>query len=96
MGGNDVGIKECKRIWGKKDMSKQGKSKNLCRFSSSCDFFLEKMKNNSSLKDFFKIDFCVRAPQFCARYIICSTTGKESVPKDLMPYEIQKVKELLG
>jgi hypothetical protein len=76
-------------------MSQQNKSKDLCKFSSSCEFFLEKMKKSSSLKDFLKVDFCVRAPQFCARYIICSTIGMASVPKDLMPYEIQRVKELL-
>ncbi|NIR67522.1 MAG: hypothetical protein GWN76_23355 [candidate division Zixibacteria bacterium] len=67
----------------------------LCRFSASCEFYQEKISKPLPLKSVFKIDFCLRAPEFCARHMIYSTIGADNIPSDLMPYEVERVKEVL-
>lgn len=66
-----------------------------CRFSRECLFFLETMPNLPPMAELFKMDFCRGIPDFCARYMIYASIGKSSVPDNLLPYEIERVKDIL-
>jgi len=66
-----------------------------CRYADTCDFCTNRMKKTAPLENVFKIDYCVRAPEFCARHMVYSTIGESEVPQDLMPYEVERVKEIL-
>jgi hypothetical protein len=65
-----------------------------CRFSSECSFFQESMPDIPHMKEIFKMDFCYGCPEFCARHMLYAATGNDYLPEDLLPYEIERVKEI--
>ncbi len=67
-----------------------------CEFLARCPFFNDKMANMPSTANLLKNKFCKGDFTKCARYMIAKTLGREKVPPDLFPNEIDKAKKILG
>ena len=68
----------------------------LCECLSACPFFHDKMDNMPSMANLLKKKFCKGDNTRCARYLIFKTLGKEKVPSDLFPTQIERANDLLN
>jgi hypothetical protein len=53
---------------------------------------------NGSASDFQKIKetYCYQNFEKCARYIVLTTVGGDFVPKELLPEQVEKAKEIIA
>jgi len=67
-----------------------------CEFLSSCPFFKNIKKEEIKKKEFYKNKFCLGGYNTsCARYILRIHKGKDYVPEDLAPDQIEKVNRII-
>ncbi len=67
-----------------------------CDLLKTCPFFNDKMANMPSTAELLKKKFCRGDFKNCARYMIAKTLGREKIPPDLFPNDIDKAKKILG
>lgn len=68
-----------------------------CELLQSCPFFNDKMKDQPGLTQLFKKRYCQGDEKNnCARYIVRNALGKEKVPVDLYPNQIERANILLA
>jgi hypothetical protein len=67
-----------------------------CKYIEKCPFFHDKMQNMPSMANTYKKNFCQGDYEACARYMVCSSLGKPSVPADLFPNQQAKAKEIIA
>jgi hypothetical protein len=67
-----------------------------CACIAGCPFFNDKMANMPSVADIYKTRYCTGEWSGCARYRVFSKLGRESVPSNLFPNELERADELLG
>jgi len=68
---------------------------NECPSLKNCPFFNDKMKDRPATADVYKKKFCLSNYTECARYKVSKAKGKEFVPIDLYPNQIEKVQNLI-
>ncbi len=73
------------------DLKKMAK----CECLAKCDFFNDKMANMPSTANIIKSKYCEGDNSICARYIVFNVLGKEGVPSDMFPTQIERAKELI-
>jgi hypothetical protein len=66
-----------------------------CELISKCLFFNDKMANMPTTANMMKRKYCQGDYANCARYIVCKALGRENVPSDLTPSQMDKAKSLL-
>ncbi len=66
-----------------------------CECLPSCPFFNDKMKNMPTTANVYKKRYCLGDNTKCARYMVFKALGKERVPLDLFPNQIEVAKEIL-
>ncbi len=66
-----------------------------CPSLSACPFFNDKMANMPTKSIMIKKKYCLNDNTQCARYIVASRLGKEKVPLDLYPEELDRAEEIL-
>lgn len=67
-----------------------------CELLSGCIFFNDRMANMPSTSNVFKMMYCNDNFEGCARYTVRKEAGKENVPEDLFPNQIEKAREILS
>lgn len=67
-----------------------------CELTAGCIFFNDKMANMPSMTSMMKSVYCQSDPDKCARLMIVKAVGREKVPADLFPNQIDKAKEIIG
>ncbi len=67
-----------------------------CELIATCIFFNDKMADLPSAADFLKKKFCVGDNSECGRYVVFKALGREKVPKDLFPNDIERAKALIS
>jgi len=67
-----------------------------CEMIARCIFFNDKMANMPSTANMLKKKYCQGDFGKCARYVVCKALGKEKVPSDLTPSQMDKAKLLLA
>lgn len=67
-----------------------------CEFLPGCPFFNNKMKGMDSVKELMKKRYCMGEFSKCARYMVCTKSGKEAVPKNLFPNQQDRAAKLLA
>ncbi len=67
-----------------------------CQCIAGCPFFNDKMANMPAVADIYKDRYCRGDWNGCARYRVFSSLGRESVPANLFPNELERAAELLG
>ncbi|HEY6838694.1 MAG TPA: hypothetical protein VI389_08130 [Geobacteraceae bacterium] len=66
-----------------------------CEFLKGCIFFNDKMANMPSTAEIFKIRYCRGDNAECARYVVCKVKGRDRVPQDLFPNQIDVARQIL-
>jgi len=68
-----------------------------CEIISACLFFNDKMKDQPGQAELFKRRYCKGGEKDnCARYMVRNALGKEKVPTDLFPNQVEKAKALIA
>ncbi len=66
-----------------------------CECLPGCSFFNDKMAEVPATADMMKKRFCLGDNTNCARHMIKAALGKEKVPEDLYPAQVDRAKALL-
>ncbi len=67
-----------------------------CELLYTCVFFNDGMAKMPISAAYFKNNFCGVDNSKCARYIVYKTLGKEKVPADMYPTELQRAGRLVS
>jgi hypothetical protein len=66
-----------------------------CKLIKICPFFNDRMLNMPSLMDSFKQTYCRGVSVNCARYLVSMAYGKDAVPVDLFPNQIERAEKII-
>jgi hypothetical protein len=66
-----------------------------CVCVAGCIFFNDKMANMPSMADIYKERYCKGDSTQCARYVVFKALGRENVPGDLYPNDLDRAEKLL-
>ncbi len=67
-----------------------------CECLPKCPFFNDRMKGLSSIKGIMKKRYCLGDNSGCARYKVFKAKGKEFVPPELTPNQMDKAEAILA
>ena len=67
-----------------------------CELLAGCIFFNDKMSDYTAAIDFLKKKYCVGDNSECGRYVVFKAFGREKVPKDLFPNDLDRAKALIS
>lgn len=62
-----------------------------CALTETCIFFNDKMAKMPSMATMYKGRYCAEDFESCARYQVFAAVGRENVPKDMYPNELERV-----
>jgi len=62
-----------------------------CECLQGCIFFNDKMANKPATANIMKQQYCLSDNKGCARYQAFKAVGKEHVPSDLFPIQVERV-----
>lgn len=65
-----------------------------CELLAKCIFFNDKMANMPAMAEMLKKKYCRGDNSTCARYVVCKALGREKVPGDLTPSQLDRAKKL--
>ncbi|QLA15534.1 hypothetical protein [Desulfolutivibrio sulfoxidireducens] len=66
-----------------------------CEMLSKCIFFNDRMANMPAMAEMMKKKYCRGDNAKCARYLVCTRLGREKVPADLSPAQIDRAEAML-
>ena len=66
-----------------------------CERLATCPFFNDKMANMPTTAENLKKRYCRGNFSDCARYIVMKKLGKEKVPADLFPHQVERAQEII-
>lgn len=67
-----------------------------CELLAGCIFFNDKMSNLAAAATFLKDRYCTGDNRDCARYLVFKAFGREKVPRDLFPNDIDRANTLIS
>lgn len=68
-----------------------------CECLPGCPFFNDKMKDQPAMTQIYKKRYCLSDEKNnCARYVVRAALGKEKVPFDLYPNQIDRANLLIS
>ena len=67
-----------------------------CELMSTCLFFNDQMANMPNMAEMQKKKYCHGNYNICARYKVYKALGREKVPKNLFPIELNKVDQIIS
>lgn len=67
-----------------------------CECLPGCPFFNGRMVNMPTTSELLKEQFCRGDFKACARCMIVDAMGREAVPDDLFPHEVERAREILS
>ena len=67
-----------------------------CELLDTCLFFNDRMSGYPTSIQLTKEQFCLSDNSRCARYIVYKALGRDRVPDDLYPREIERAKRIIG
>ena len=68
-----------------------------CECVPACPFFNDKMKEKPVMAQMYNSKYCLGGKkEECARYIVRGAIGKENVPLDLYPNQIESAKSIIA
>jgi hypothetical protein len=66
-----------------------------CALLPGCIFFNDKMANMPGMAELYKSGFCRGDNSTCARYKVFGALGREKVPADLYPNDLDRANRIL-
>ena len=67
-----------------------------CEMIAKCIFFNDKMANMPAMAAMMKKKYCQGDNARCARYVVCKAKGREAVPGDLTPAQMERAQAIIG
>ena len=67
-----------------------------CTFLKKCLYFNDKLKNMPTAAEGIKMMYCLWHYDECARYTIAKVMGRENVPNDLFPPDLDRANKILS
>lgn len=67
-----------------------------CQFVAKCIFFNDKMANMPSTAEMLKKKYCRSDFEHCARFMVATRLGRDKVPSDLTPSQMDRANVLLA
>ena len=67
-----------------------------CECLEKCPFFNDKMQNMPAVAEMYKESYCKKDNSSCARYMVFKTLGRDRVPADLYPNNVDLAREILS
>ena len=67
-----------------------------CKLLSGCIFFNDKMSNKPGTAEIFKKKYCKGDNSECARFMVFKALGRQKVPSNLYPNQIDRVQEIIA
>jgi hypothetical protein len=68
---------------------------NKCQVLEDCRFFNDIIENVPSISEALKKQYCLADNSECARFRIFREIGKEHLPDDVFPHEMDKAEKLI-
>ena len=65
-----------------------------CECLARCPFFNDKMANMPATTEMYKRKYCRGDNSQCGRYVVFKALGRERVPTDLYPHELERAQQL--
>ncbi len=66
-----------------------------CECLPQCPFFHDRMSAMPTMADIFKARYCLGENFHCARHKVFETLGREHVPRDLFPNQLERALEII-
>jgi hypothetical protein len=66
-----------------------------CELLGGCIFFNDKMANMPQTAEVIKTRYCKGNSQDCSRYTIVQALGRDRVPEDLFPNQVDRAREII-
>ena len=66
-----------------------------CEMIAKCIFFNDKMADKPGTAAMMKQKYCQGDNSGCARHMVCKSLGRERVPSDLYPIQVDRAKALI-
>ena len=66
-----------------------------CELIEKCLFFNDKMGDKPGTAEMFKKRYCKEDNSNCARHMVVKAVGREKVPPDLFPNQVDQAKKLI-
>ena len=67
-----------------------------CECLVTCPFFNDQMADMPSMSNIIKQRYCKGSNTQCARHMIFRTIGREQIPLDLFPSQIERAEEIIA
>jgi hypothetical protein len=67
-----------------------------CELIDTCLFFNDQMADMPSMSNIIKDRYCRGSNTLCARHMVFRKLGREKVPSDLYPSQLERADELCG
>jgi hypothetical protein len=67
----------------------------VCRYLAFCPFFRDNVAKNPALAGTYKNSYCNANQSNCARYLIARALGRDSVPSDLFPDQMNRAERII-
>lgn len=66
-----------------------------CELIATCVFFNDQMADMPSMSNIIKDRYCKGSNAMCARHMVFRVLGREAVPVDLYPSQVERADSLL-
>lgn len=67
-----------------------------CECLAGCIFFNDQMADMPSMSNIIKQRYCRESPSQCARHMVFAVLGRDAVPSDLYPSQVERAEDLLA
>lgn len=67
-----------------------------CELIATCLFFNDQMADMPSMANIIKERYCKGSNTMCARHMVYRSLGREAVPLDLYPSQIERADAITG
>jgi hypothetical protein len=67
-----------------------------CQLLAGCIFFNDKMSSMPGMADLYKSKYCKGDNSSCARFRVFSALGREKVPPDLFPNDVERANTIIN
>jgi len=67
-----------------------------CEIIETCIFFNEKMSSMPTAAEMMKKNYCLGDNTKCARYMVFKALGREKVPVDLFPNQVERAESIIN
>ncbi len=67
-----------------------------CECLPKCPFFHDKMANMPAMASIMKKRYCLGDSTYCARHTVFKSLGREAVPMDLFPSQLERATQLIA